>query len=204
MAETKKCPYCAEEILADAKKCKHCGEYLDDSLKNSKKEDVPKKTSNKGCILIIIIAIGIILAVFIKNSLDKPSDITETNKFIDMKQPEILIPYEIIREWTVPNGGYGKVVVVSPKYRNEQDLRALGLNLFYDTRNDRNSFIDVFDDKKAADLSRKVANLSEKEGAFFDNHKIGQYTRNINTGYHRFQIWVNGLTSDVITIDYSK
>jgi predicted nucleic acid-binding Zn ribbon protein len=26
---TKKCPYCAEAILADARKCKHCGEMLD-------------------------------------------------------------------------------------------------------------------------------------------------------------------------------
>ena len=29
MIGTKKCPWCAEEILVDAKKCKHCGEFLD-------------------------------------------------------------------------------------------------------------------------------------------------------------------------------
>lgn len=34
MKETKRCPYCGEEILAVAKKCKHCGEWLD------KKEEV--------------------------------------------------------------------------------------------------------------------------------------------------------------------
>lgn len=28
-AETKQCPFCAEQILVQAKKCKHCGEFLD-------------------------------------------------------------------------------------------------------------------------------------------------------------------------------
>lgn len=36
MEETKRCPYCGEEILATAKKCRYCGEWLD-------KEPVVKK-----------------------------------------------------------------------------------------------------------------------------------------------------------------
>ncbi len=31
MEETKKCPFCGEEILAAAKKCKHCGEWLEEA-----------------------------------------------------------------------------------------------------------------------------------------------------------------------------
>jgi len=46
-APTKKCPACAELILAEAKKCKHCGEILDlqmrdiDQLKTQLKQAGP-------------------------------------------------------------------------------------------------------------------------------------------------------------------
>ena len=36
--ETKRCPYCGEEIMATAKKCKHCGEWLTEESHAPKKE----------------------------------------------------------------------------------------------------------------------------------------------------------------------
>ena len=79
MADTKKCPFCSEEILADAKKCRFCGEYLDDSLR--KKETPPKttvvakegcflQTLNVGCMLIAIL-IGLIILGIVIVSLNK-------------------------------------------------------------------------------------------------------------------------------------
>lgn len=40
MSETKKCPYCDEEIKYSAKKCKHCGEWIDDNNSNLNKESI--------------------------------------------------------------------------------------------------------------------------------------------------------------------
>lgn len=80
MAETKKCPYCSEDILADAKKCKHCGEYLDEELRaNSQKQEtkvVAKEgcflqTLNVGCMIVAIIIGGLILGIILISLLGK-------------------------------------------------------------------------------------------------------------------------------------
>lgn len=41
MEETKRCPYCGEEILAIAKKCKHCGEWLEAKEPEKEKKACP-------------------------------------------------------------------------------------------------------------------------------------------------------------------
>jgi hypothetical protein len=42
--ETKNCPYCGEEILAEAKKCKHCGEWLE---KEQPKKEIEETSTEK-------------------------------------------------------------------------------------------------------------------------------------------------------------
>lgn len=87
--ETKRCPYCGEEILAVAKKCKHCGEWLDkeairteridkkdteQNLNRSSKDDSnptvvenqfpKKKTKSKMASIILVIALLLAVVSF--------------------------------------------------------------------------------------------------------------------------------------------
>ena len=40
---TKRCPFCAEVILAAARKCKHCGEFLDEAARPPKATKRPRR-----------------------------------------------------------------------------------------------------------------------------------------------------------------
>lgn len=109
--------------------------------------------------------------------------------------PQKQITYQIVDRWTIPNGGEGKVIVISPDLLNETDMVALGDKLKSDVANDRNAFISIFDDASAAALRDKV--LAQKgtpaEQDLYDKHFVGEYDKNANTGYHQYTIYFDGV-----------
>lgn len=87
--ETKKCPYCSEEILITAKKCKHFGEWLEEGQKRkgtdwSEKGSAEARSVTKGikqkeqddfsqgCFGIAGLVLSIVIGVFISRTFDSP------------------------------------------------------------------------------------------------------------------------------------
>lgn len=121
--------------------------------------------------------------------------------------PSPKVPYHVVHSWKIPNGGYGELVVISPAYRNESDMRALGAELKRVRANERNSFITIYDDAVAAQLRILHQNSSFDEWAEADlvaeqAHRVGAYTKNANTGFHVFEIFLQGFDGPVMTVNY--
>jgi len=117
------------------------------------------------------------------------------------------IDYEVIKTWEIPNGGFGKVVVISPENFNETDIALLGEKLKSDTKKDRNAFIFIYNDKKAAEMRDRLSSttnpLTKEEEEYYDIHYVGEYSRNINSGYHQLTIYFDGVMgSNQKTIQY--
>lgn len=78
--EMKKCPACAELILADAKKCKHCGERLDRPSRQGFRSFSPEKRKK------VVVAGAVVLAVAVFGGLGwlAYSRVPETKLWVSM------------------------------------------------------------------------------------------------------------------------
>ena len=125
----------------------------------------------------------------------------ETSTAGQLKIPDA-VKYETIDEWNITNGGKGKVIVVDNRLTNLVDLKKLGECLNYEAKNDRNSYVVVFNNKKAAQMFHSAADLNDRDGAFYDKHFLAVYNKNINTNLNEIQIHEKGLNGKSTEVKY--
>jgi hypothetical protein len=116
--------------------------------------------------------------------------------------PQRKIAYRTVRKWSIANGGFGSDIVIDPANRNEADLRSLGEALKYESREDRNAVVTIFDDVKAAAMAEHSDNLDGEDDRFYAKHLVGAYLKNANTAFHALKIMLNGVDGSEIVVSY--
>jgi len=103
------------------------------------------------------------------------------------------ITYQIYKRWSIPNGGKGKLIIISPDLFNEHDMIKLGNKLKEDTKSDRNVVILIYTDAKAAEL--RDESLKKVDEDFYFSHFVGEYIKN-HSGFHELSIYLDGIMGD--------
>ncbi len=102
------------------------------------------------------------------------------------------LSYEVVDTWTMPGGGPGESIVIPNSYLNDDDAVLLGAQLRNDTAGAKNAVVFIFTERRAADLRRFLIGASAEDKAFYQQHYAGQYTRNVDAGYHKLEMCYDG------------
>lgn len=135
-----------------------------------------------------------------KNVNPVKNDIVASNEG-QLKVPDV-VKFDTINEWDINNDGKGKIIVVDARLTNLFDLKKLGEYLNYKLKDEMNSNVMVFNSKKAAQMYHSVANLNDRDGAFYDKHFLALYHKNISSNINEIQIHENGLSGKSVEVKY--
>jgi hypothetical protein len=164
-----------------------------------------KKTS--GCIVLLVLLAGVLLTVcvvLVVGLISKRGTSSYQGEQTGSRALASTIDYKTAAEWSIPNGGYSRVIVIARQNLNDPDMRRLGEQLRYETRSQRNAFVFIYDDARAASLRQAALDesLSKADLSFHDQHLVGAYMRNANTGFHQLAFGLQGINGPQVTVDY--
>ncbi len=130
-----------------------------------------------------------------KMALELPKTSTEASQ--SATEAPQKVAYEVTKEWAIPNGGKGMVIVLSPDKVNLSDMERLGEQLREAAKSDRVGNVVIFSDKATAQQYDNSLNLIEEEKVNYLKHLVGVYNKNVNTGSHEFSIYLDGIDGAV-------
>jgi hypothetical protein len=188
------CPDCGKQHSDAATACPDCGRPTGASAAGRDRPQtvrIQKRTSplTVGCAVFLVLGIvGAVISVALGGGESAPT---------------ITIPYEVMHEWS---GGTGRAILIDPQYRTDEHLRVLGEQLRWEHRRHSHTNVEVFDDRRAAEMRNLVAEdrLPARDLAHHDQHKIGFYQKNSVSGHHQFIIALDGVDGDFITVPYPR
>lgn len=99
-----------------------------------------------------------------------------------------------------------RVIFVEPACDDLESMKALGDKLRTDFSAESIIIAMIFDDLRAAKMYDRMldagGSLGAEEDRFYDKHNIGNYSKNLNTGFHQYIITLQGADGHQVEINY--
>jgi hypothetical protein len=99
------------------------------------------------------------------NTASGETSATIESKTVDSLPPVPEIPFEVVRTWS-----QGRVILISPDDVNDNRMKKLGTQL---RSKYGSTFVDIFNNKRAATELRQATRLSSKDEDFLNDHHVG-------------------------------